>query len=59
MECPNCGCEMEQDDEGLWYCENCDETFWYNPFSEELESDDYVPTGPDKDEPDELEWSDL
>lgn len=59
MECPECGAEMELDDDGEWYCPYCDRTFWWNPFKSLFEDDDYVDPGPDKEQPDEMEWSDL
>lgn len=59
MKCPVCGCKLERDDEGLWYCWKCDRTFWYNPFSKTLEDDNYVAPAVGKEESDEIEWSDL
>lgn len=59
MRCPICNKRMERDDEGLWYCEKCDRTFWYNPFTDELEDDDYMFPSFSESDPDDLEWSDL
>lgn len=60
MKCPKCGGKMYRED-GEWHCEKCWGTFWRNFITGELvEDEDPTPYGgPDKEEPDEIEWSDL
>lgn len=60
MKCPLCGAKMYKED-GEWHCTKCWSSFFKNPFTGELKLDmeDFNYYGPDKEEPDEMEWSDL